>query len=151
MITTSVIKELKRFLQRALWIKPSFLCQIFKVLIKFYYFRSSHQRYSLRKDVSRNSTKFKGKHLCQSLFFLIKLQSLLKKRLWHRCFPVNLWNFYEYLFYRTPLGDCFYYLTKLYHGENSSVNLHFTSPFSLLSITDFFYKEHFFQLSLSAA
>ena len=38
---------------------------------------------------------------CARVFFLIKLQSLLKKRLWHRCFPVNLWNFYEYLFYRT--------------------------------------------------
>ena len=37
--------------------------------------------------------KFKGKHLCQSLF-LNKVASfrpatLLKKRLWHKCFPIN--------------------------------------------------------------
>ena len=31
--------------------------------------RSSHRRYSVRKGVLRNFTKFTGKHLCQSLFF----------------------------------------------------------------------------------
>ena len=31
--------------------------------------RSSHWRCSVRKDVFRNFAKFKGKHLCQSLFF----------------------------------------------------------------------------------
>ena len=47
--------------------------------------RSSHRRCSVRKDVLRSFAKFTGKHLCQSLFF--------KKRLWHRCFPVNLPKF----------------------------------------------------------
>ena len=37
----------------------------------------------MHKGVVRNLTKFTGKHLCQSFF-------LLKKRLWHRCFPVSL-------------------------------------------------------------
>ena len=32
-------------------------------------FRSSHQRCSVKKGVLRNFTKFKGKHLRQSLFF----------------------------------------------------------------------------------
>ena len=31
--------------------------------------RSSHQRWSVRKGVLRNFTKFTGKHLCQVLFF----------------------------------------------------------------------------------
>ena len=31
--------------------------------------RSRHQRCSMQKGVRRNFTKFKGKHLCQSLFF----------------------------------------------------------------------------------
>ena len=31
--------------------------------------RSSYQRYSLKKGILRNFTKFTGKHLCQSLFF----------------------------------------------------------------------------------
>ena len=44
-------------------------------------FRSSHRRCPVRKGVLRNFAKFTRKHLCQSLF--------LKKRLWHRCFPVN--------------------------------------------------------------
>ena len=32
-------------------------------------FRSSHRRYSVRKDVLRNSAKFAEKHLCQSSYF----------------------------------------------------------------------------------
>ena len=53
------------------------------------------------KGVLRNFTKFIGKHLCQGLFFdkLAGLRSatLLKERLWLRCFHVN---FAELL--RTP-------------------------------------------------
>ena len=66
------------------------------------YTRSSHQRCSIKKGVLRNFTKFTGKHLCQSLFFNkvagLRLATLLKKRLWHRCFPVN---FVKFL--RTPV------------------------------------------------
>ena len=47
------------------------------------------------------SQKFTGKHLRQSLFFNkvagVSPATLLKKRFWHRCFPVN---FVKYL--RTP-------------------------------------------------
>ena len=42
-----------------------------------------------------NFSKLTGKHLCQSLFFNIKVAGLrpnLKKRLWHRCFAVNFAN-----------------------------------------------------------
>ena len=45
------------------------------------------------KGVLRNFSKFTGKHLCQSLFFNKGAgwpATLLKKRLWHRYFPVNL-------------------------------------------------------------
>ena len=41
-----------------------------------------------KKCVFRNSAKFTEKHLCQSLFF-----NKVKKRLWHRCFPVNFAKF----------------------------------------------------------
>ena len=44
-----------------------------------------------KKGVLRNFTKFTGKHLCQSLFF--KTAALLKKGLWHRCFPLNFVKF----------------------------------------------------------
>ena len=61
--------------------------------------RGSHQRRSIKKGVLRNFGIFTWKYLWQSLF-LIKLQalgvrpaSLLKKRLWRKCFPVNFAKF----------------------------------------------------------
>ena len=58
------------------------------------------------KGVPRNFTKITGKQLCQSLFFKqlcqglsfnkvagLRPATLLKKRLWHRCFPVNFVKF----------------------------------------------------------
>ena len=65
--------------------------------------RSSHQECSVRKDVLRNFAKFTGKHLCQVLF----IKTLLKKRLWHRCFLMNFAKFLRTPFHRTPLNDCF--------------------------------------------
>ena len=56
----------------------------------------------MKEGVLRNFTKFTGKHLCQPLFFNkvtgLRPTTLLKKRLWHRCFLVN---FAKIL--RTPL------------------------------------------------
>ena len=55
--------------------------------------RSSRPKVFCKKDVLRNFAKFTGNHLCQNLFFK-KFAGLwpatsLKKRLWHRCFPVS--------------------------------------------------------------
>ena len=59
-------------------------------------------RCSVKKGVLRNFAKFTLKHLCQGLFCNkvagFRPATLLKKRLWHRCFPIN---FAKYL--RTPL------------------------------------------------
>ena len=64
--------------------------------------RSSHRRCSVKKGVLRSFAKFTRKHLCQSLFFNevadLRPATLLKKRLRHRCFPVNFAKFL-----RTPL------------------------------------------------
>ena len=50
-----------------------------------------------KKGVFRNTAKFTGKHLCQSLFFNkvagLRTSTLLKKRLWHRYFPVSFAKF----------------------------------------------------------
>ena len=52
-----------------------------------------------KKAVVKNAAKFTGKHVCRSLFFIkVGLRPLFKKRLRHRCFPVSLQNFKEYLF-----------------------------------------------------
>ena len=49
------------------------------------------------KTVLRNFVKFTGKHLCQRLVFNniagLRPATLLKKRIWHRCFPVNFLKF----------------------------------------------------------
>ena len=53
-------------------------------------YRSSHRRCSIKIDVLQIFTKVTGKHLCQNLFLRKPLPStVLKRRLWHRCFPVN--------------------------------------------------------------
>ena len=66
--------------------------------------RSSHQRCSMKKSVFRNFPKFIGKQLCQSLFFNkvagLELATLIKKRLWHKCFPVNFATLKLFLVFR---------------------------------------------------
>ena len=70
--------------------------------------RSSHWRCSVRKGVLRNFAKFTGKHLCQSLFLNkvagLRPAILLKKRLWHRCFPVNFAKFLRTTFSKNTSG-----------------------------------------------
>ena len=89
-------------------------------------FRNSHRSCSVRKCVLRNFTKFTGKHLSQSIFlnevdsFKISFWRLFLKGLLKTLFKSLLtrdsgtgvflwisWNFWEHLFYRTPLGNCF--------------------------------------------
>ena len=59
--------------------------------------RRSRPEVLCKKGVLGNFAKFTGKHLCQSLFFNkvagLRPATLLKKRLWHRCFPVNFAKF----------------------------------------------------------
>ena len=70
--------------------------------------RSSHRRCSVRKSVLRNFTKFTGKYKCQSLFFNkvagLRPATLLKKRLWYRCFPVIFMKFLRTRFLQNTSG-----------------------------------------------
>ena len=65
-----------------------------------------------KKGVLKNFTEFTGKHLCQSPFFSkvagLRPATLSKKRLWHRCFPVNFAKFLRNLFLPNTFGDCFW-------------------------------------------
>ena len=69
--------------------------------------RSSRPEVFCKKGVLRNFKKFTGKHLCQCLFLNkvagLSPATLLKKRLWHRCFPVNLAKFLRTPFFREHL------------------------------------------------
>ena len=64
-------------------------------------------RSSRPKVVLRDLTKFTGKHLCQSLFFIkavgLTPGTLLKKRRWHSCFPVKFVKFLRTPFYTEHL------------------------------------------------
>ena len=68
-----------------------------------YIYRSSRPEVFCKKGVLRNFTKFTGKRLCQNLFFSkatgLKPATLLKKRPWHWCFPVNFTKFLRKPFY----------------------------------------------------
>ena len=59
--------------------------------------RSSRPVVFYKKGVLRNFTKFTRRQLCQSPFFNkvagLRPATLLKRRLWHRCFPVNFAKF----------------------------------------------------------
>ena len=83
--------------------------------------RSSHQRCSIEIGVLKNFTKFKGKHLRQSVFLnkvaCLKPATLLKKRLWCRCFSSNFVKFLRTTFYRTPPDYCFCMFDSL-HGHS---------------------------------
>ena len=72
-------------------------------------YRSSRPEVFFKKGVLRNFVKFIGKHLCERLFSNkaagLKPATLLKKRLWHRCFYVNFATFLRTpFFYRTPVA-----------------------------------------------
>ena len=74
--------------------------------------RSSRPEVFCEKGVLRNFANFTGKHLCQSLFFNKVAgpgpATLLKKRLQHRCFPVNFAKFLRHLFLQSTSSGCFY-------------------------------------------
>ena len=61
-----------------------------------------------KKDVLRNFAEFTGKHLCLGLFFnkvaSVRPTTLLKKRFWHRCFPVNFAKFLRTPFWQDTSG-----------------------------------------------
>ena len=66
-------------------------------------------RCSIKKGVLRNFTKFTRKHLCQSLDFNkvagLRPATLLKTRLWHRCFPVSFVKFLRTPFLQNTSGQ----------------------------------------------
>ena len=74
-------------------------------------FNSSRSQVLCKKGLLKNFTELTGKHLYWSLF-LIKLQALLKADFSTGVFLLILRNFWEYLFYRTSPGDCFWMFNR---------------------------------------
>ena len=97
---------------------PVFWCYIVQLFCQSIQLRSSHPKVFCKRGILRNFTKFFGKHLCQGLFFNKVAGpgtvTLLKKRLWHRCFPVNYAKFLRTLFLQNTSGGCFCKFFKEY-------------------------------------
>ena len=74
------------------------------------------QRYSVKK-VFLEISQVTGKYLCQSLFFNkvagLRPASLLKKRLWHRCFPVKFAKFLRTTFFIEHILWLLLYISKI--------------------------------------
>ena len=62
----------------------------------------------MKKGVLKNFVKSMGKHLCQSLLLHkvagLRSATFSKKRLWHRCFPVNFTKFLKTPFAQNTSG-----------------------------------------------
>ena len=91
-----------------------------------WFIRSSHRMCSVKKGVLRYFAKLTGKYLCQSLFFNkvtgLTPATLLKKKLWYRCFPVNFVKFLTAPFLQNTSGQLFLaQLVKLVLNKNTKV------------------------------
>ena len=78
------------------------------VLNLLLFFRSSHQRCSVRKGVLRNFAKFTGNHLCQSLFF-----NFIKKETLTQVFFCDFWEIFKNTFLTEHLRPTATYFFKL--------------------------------------
>ena len=80
--------------------------------------RSSRPEVFCKKVVLRNFAKFTGKHLCQSIFFNkvagLRAANLFKKRLWHRCFPMNFVKFLRAPFLQNTSRQLLLKIKKLF-------------------------------------
>ena len=98
----NIIITAKLILQQnfTLWGLTSTNCSLgSKATIKLLLKRCRHSRPAVfcKKGVLRNFSKFTGKDLCQSIFVNkvggLTPATLIKKRLWYRCFSVNFEKF----------------------------------------------------------
>ena len=94
--------------------------------------RSSCREVFCKKGVLKNFAKFTGNRLCQSL---PEFANLLKKRLWHKCFPLNIANFL-----RTPFLIGHLQWLLLYWDQGFS-----QGNFSSVSFAGPHHKSHFLQ------
>ena len=72
-------------------------------------FRNSRSQIFYKTSVLKNLAKFTGKHVCWKFFFnkVAGLQPI-KKEIPAQVFSCEfLWIYWEHVFYRAPLDDCF--------------------------------------------
>ena len=106
---------------------------------------------SCKKGALKNFAKFAGKHLCQSIFFFkyicrLKPVTLLKKRLWHRCFPVN----FAKLLRTTPFFTEHLWATASVSQTKSQISRE-TAIWLVLSIQSILYNSFLFKNPLRSS
>ena len=87
----------------------------------FYKNIRSHQKSSIKKvllQISQNSHE----NTCARVSFLIRPTTLLKWRLWHRCFPVNFAKFVRTPFFTEHLRWLLLREHKLLHNFRNSLS-----------------------------
>ena len=99
-------------------------------------YRSSRLEVFCRKSVLRNFEIFTGNHLYQRLLFNkvagLRTVTLLKKRFWYRCFPVNFSKFLKtpitehlrWLLLKTPVNQL------IFREELVDLQLYYSRTFS---------------------
>ena len=103
----------------------------------FQKYRRNRLEVFCKKGVLRNFEKFTGKHQCQSLLFNKVAGpshvTLLKERLWRRCFPVNFLKFLRtpsvtehvrWLLLKTPV------IQLIFREEMVDLQLYYSRTFS---------------------
>ena len=80
------------------------MCQTSFILEPIYLSRSTHQRCSIKTGVLRNFTKSQENTCARVSFCSLRPATLLKKRLWHRCVPVNFAKFLRAPFLQNTFG-----------------------------------------------
>ena len=82
---------------------------------KHHRYRKGRSQMFFKKDVLKNFSIFTGKHLCWSLLLnkwqVFRSAALLKKRLQHSCFPVNIAKFLRTAFLQNISGGRLYIIT----------------------------------------
>ena len=80
--------------------------------------RSNLPEVFCEKGLLRNCAKFARKHLRQGLFFNkgagLRPATLIKRRLWHSCFPVIVAKFLRIPFFIEHSGDCFWNIARFF-------------------------------------
>ena len=93
---------------------------LLRTSISFYFQKQSPQMFH-KIGVLKNFAIFTGKQLRSSLCCNkvagLRLANLLKKRLWHRCFPVNFAKFLRTAFSQNTSERLFQYISALQFSE----------------------------------
>ena len=104
----------------------------FACFTTYHLLRRSRPEVFCKKGILRSFTKFTGKHL--------KPATLLKKRLWHRCFPVNSVKFLRTPFYKEHLWWLLLFIHFLFL-RCKNINDFLTSSWSCIVALTYFFTQ----------